>query len=147
MSSALDAIFGGWQISGIYNYTSGVPLIFGTMLAPESVKKVGEVGRDKYWFDVTGFARQPAYTRRGNAWYYDGLTGPSFQNLDLGLQKSFNLSRGMRLQIRVDAYNALNMMNYANPTVSITASDFGRTNAQATGYYGRQFQYSARLQF
>jgi hypothetical protein len=38
-------------------------------------------------------------------------------------------------------------MNWANPTVSITASDFGRTNAQATGYYGRQLQYSARVEF
>jgi hypothetical protein len=147
MSSALDAILGGWQISGIFNYTSGVPLIFGTMVAPTSVNKVGEVGKDKYWFDVAGFVRQPAFTRRSNAWYYDNLTGPNFKNLDLGLMKTFKLNQRVRMQVRIDAYNALNMMNWANPTVSITASDFGRTNAQATGYYGRQFQYSARVQF
>jgi hypothetical protein len=147
MSGLLDAFVGGWQISGIYTYYSGVPLIFGTMVAPDSVEKTGEVGRDKYWFDVTGFARQPAYTRRTNAWYYDGLTGPSFNNLDLTLQKTFKLNNRVRLQMRMDAFNALNGMNWANPTVSITASDFGRTNAQATGYYGRQLQYSARVEF
>ncbi len=38
-------------------------------------------------------------------------------------------------------------MNWANPTLSITASDFGRTNAQDAGYYGRQLQYAARIEF
>ena len=79
MTGALDAVLGGWQISGIYTYYSGVPLVFGTMVAPESVTKVGETGADKYWFDVTGFARQPAYTRRSNPWYYDGLDGAELQ--------------------------------------------------------------------
>jgi len=36
-------------------------------------------------------------------------------------------------------------MNWAKPTLTVSASDFGRTNAQAVGYYGRQLQYSARL--
>ena len=86
MSGFLDAIVGGWQVSGIYTYYSGVPLVFtGTMVAPQSVEKIGENGADKYWFDVTGFARQPAYTRRSNPWNYDGLTGPSYRNLDLTL--------------------------------------------------------------
>ena len=94
MSGFLDAILGGWQISGIYTYYSGVPIVFtGTMVAPESVEKIGEDGADKYWFDVTGFARQPAYTRRSNAWTFDGLTGPSYSNLDLTLQKTFKLNQ------------------------------------------------------
>ena len=38
-------------------------------------------------------------------------------------------------------------MNWANPTLTVTASDFGKTNAQAVGYYGRQLQYSARIEF
>ena len=72
MSKVLDAIVGGWQLSGTYNYMSGAPLIFGTMVAPENPKVVGEVGKDTFWFDTTGFAKQPAYTRRTNPWYYDG---------------------------------------------------------------------------
>jgi hypothetical protein len=148
MSGFLDAILGGWQVSGIYTYYSGVPLVFtGTMLAPESVEKIGENGADKYWFDVTGFARQPAYTRRSNPWTFDGLTGPSFNNLDLTVQKTFRLNDRLRLQVRMDAFNALNGMNWADPQLGITASDFGRTNAQETGYYGRQLQYSARVEF
>jgi hypothetical protein len=147
MSSALDACLGGWQISGIYTYTSGIPLIFGTMVAPASVDKIGEVGTDKYWFDVAGFSRQPAYTRRTNPWYYDNLTGPNFKNLDATLAKYFRLGGRARLQLRLDVFNVLNGMNWANPQMSITASDFGRTNTQATGYYGRQLQYAARIEF
>jgi hypothetical protein len=147
-SGWVDAILGGWQVSGIYTYYSGVPLVFtGTMVAPTSVDKIGEHGADKYWFDVTGFARQPAYTRRSNPWTFDGLTGPSFNNLDLTLQKTFRLKERFRLQVRLDAFNALNGMNWADPQLSITASDFGRTNAQDAGYYGRQLQYAVRLEF
>ena len=148
MSGGLDAILGGWQVSGIYTYYSGVPLVFtGALVAPQSVEKIGENGADKYWFDVTGFARQPAYTRRSNPWTFDGLTGPSYSNLDLTLQKTFKLNRRFRLQIRMDAFNALNGMNWADPNLSITASDFGRTNAQESGYFGRQLQYAVRLEF
>ncbi len=147
MSPALDAIVGGWQVSGIYTYMSGTPLIFGTMVAPESVEKIGDVGTDKYWFDVAGFSRQPAFTRRSNPWYYDNLTGPSFKNLDVTLAKWIPIHNRTRLQLRVDVFNALNGMNWANPTVTITASDFGRTNTQAAGYYGRQLQYAARIEF
>jgi hypothetical protein len=147
--NALDAVIGGWRISGIYTYQSGQPLIFtGAMVAPTSAPTtIGEVGASQYWFDTTGFATQPAFTRRSNPWYYSGLNGPDFQNLDLTLSKSFKLRGRTKLEIRLDAFNALNGMNWANPTLTVTASDFGRTNAQAVGYYGRQFQYSARIEF
>ncbi len=147
LSPALDSVLGGWQLSTIYSYTSGVPLLFGTMVAPASVEKLGNVGTGEYWFDVAGFARQPANTRRTNPWYYDGLNGPSFRNLDLGLTKGFKVKGRTRLRLRLDAFNALNQMNYGNPTVNIAASDFGRTSAQVGGYYGRQLQYSVRLEF
>jgi hypothetical protein len=75
------------------------------------------------------------------------LTGPAFKNLDLSLAKSFELNKRVRLQVRLDAYNAQNGMSWANPNLTITSSDFGRTNTQAAGYYGRQIQCSARLQF
>jgi hypothetical protein len=147
LPTALDAIVGGWEISGMFNFSSGQKLVFGGMVAPSSVQKIGEVGSNKYWFDVAGFKQLPAYTRRTNPWTYDNLTGPSFSNLDLSLAKRFNLSQRFKMQLRLEAYNALNGMNWANPQLSITASDFGRTNTQASGYYGRQLQYSVRLEF
>lgn len=147
MPRALDALVGGWQLAGVYTYRSGQLLRFGAMVAPASVRKLGGVGAGAYWFDITGFNRLPAYTRRSNPWQYENLTGPSFLNLDAVLSKSFTLRENLRLEFRLEAYNALNNMNWANPTTSITASDFGKTNAHAAGHYGRRLQYAFRLQF
>jgi hypothetical protein len=52
-----------------------------------------------------------------------------------------------RLAIRMDAFNALNGMNWSTPQLSVTASDFGKTNTQLAGYFGRQLQFSAHLDF
>ena len=41
----------------------------------------------------------------------------------------------------------LNGMNWGNPNLTVTASDFGKTNTPLSGYYGSQIQYPARLQF
>ena len=145
---AADYLVGGWQLSGIYSYTSGAPLIFSSsIIAPASASKIGQVGPGSYWFDITGFASQASFTRRTNPWYFDGLVGPGFKNLDLALTKSFAITERVRVAIRLDTFNALNGMNWATPQLSVTASDFGKTNTQLTGYFGRQLQYSARLEF
>ena len=47
----------------------------------------------------------------------------------------------------MDASNMLNGMNWASPQLTVTASDFGKTNTQYAGYYGRQLQYAIRLEF
>jgi hypothetical protein len=148
LAPALDHIVGGWQVSGIYTYTSGAPLIFTrNAIAPASVTTLGGIGTSSYWFDITGFAKQAAYTRRINPWYYDGLLGPGFKNLDLSLSKRISLTERFKLVVRLDAFNALNGMNWVNPQLNETASDFGKTSNQLTGYYGRQLQYSARIEF
>jgi hypothetical protein len=143
-----DYVVGGWQLSGIYSYTSGAPLIFGSsIIAPASVRQLGQIGAGSYWFDTTGFAAQASFTRRTNPWYFDGLLAPGFKNLDLSLSKRFPIKDRARATIRLDAFNGLNGMNWAAPQLTVTASDFGKTNTQATGYYGRQLQYSIRLDF
>ncbi len=117
------------------------------MKAPESVEKIGEIGAGKYWFNTTGFGVQPAYTRRSNPWYYDGLTGPGFSNVDFALAKRVMFTERYKVEFRLEAYNALNGMNWVNPTLDVTKSDFGRTNAQASGYYGRTIQFSGKFIF
>ncbi|NWG13740.1 MAG: hypothetical protein HXY20_09415, partial [Acidobacteria bacterium] len=147
MPRALDLVVGGWQLAGIYTYRAGQILQFGAMVAPQSVKKIGGVGSKQYWFDTTGFTTLPAYTRRSNPLYYDDLRGPSYSNLDAVLSKKFNIRENLRLEFRLEAYNALNGWNWANPTLTITASDFGRTNSPAAGQLGRRLQYMFRLEF
>lgn len=148
ISRIADCIAGGWQLSGIYTFTSGAPLIFSSsIIAPTSVRQLGQVGTGSYWFETTGFAAQASFTRRTNPWYFDGLNAPGFKNLDLSLSKRFNVTERARVSIRLEAFNSLNGMNWAAPNLTVTASDFGKTNTQATGYYGRALQYSVRFEF
>jgi hypothetical protein len=149
MAKAAEFTVGGWQLSGIYTFTSGAPLLFASQItAPASgVRQIGCQGSGCLWFDTTGFAAAPSFTRRTNPWYYDGLNGPGFTNLDLSLTKKFAITEKAKLAIRMDAFNAFNGMNWATPQLSVTASDFGKTNTQLAGYFGRQLQFSAHLEF
>ncbi len=118
------------------------------MLAPSATPNtVGDVGAGKFWFDTAGFDRLPAFTRRANPWQYDGLTGPSYTNVDLALSKRVPLRQNVRLNLRLEAYNLLNGMNWANPSTTIGASDFGQVLRQADAYFGRQLQYTLRVEF
>ncbi len=148
MNSALDAVVGGWELAGTYRYESGQYLRFGGMIAPtETPKTLGNVGAGNYWFDTAGFTQLPAFTRRTNTWQYDDLKGPNYKNVDLALSKHVRLKGSSRLNFRLEAYNLLNDMNWGLPNTNITQSSFGQVSTQADAYFGRQLQYTLRVEF
>jgi len=118
LSKAADYAIGGWELSGIYSYAAGVPLIFSTsIVAPASVKQLSQQGSTRLWFDTTGFAAAPSFTRRTNPWYYDGLKGPNFRNMDFSLAKRIAVTERIGVQLRIEAFNALNGMNGPGPAM------------------------------
>jgi hypothetical protein len=147
MSRPLDAFIGGWQLSGIYTYRSGSLLTFGGMVAPASVTKLGQTGTGGLWFDRTGFAPLAPFTRRENPMYYDNLRGPTFSNVDAVLTKKFRLFERFVPEFRLEVYNALNQLMWANPNMTVTSTEFGRTNAPVGGNFGRQLRYALRVEF
>jgi hypothetical protein len=148
MNTAIDAVVGGWELAGSYRYESGQYLRFGGMIAPaETPKTVGSVGAGNFWFDTTGFAQLPAFTRRANPWQYDDLKGPNYKNIDLALAKRVRLKGTSRLNFRIEAYNLLNNMNWGLPNVNVAQSSFGQVATQADAYFGRQLQYTLRVEF
>jgi hypothetical protein len=148
MNSAIDAVVGGWELAGSYRYESGQYLRFGGMIAPaETPKTVGNVGAGNFWFDTTGFAQLPAFTRRTNPWQYDDLKGPNYKNIDLALAKRVRLKGTSRLNFRLEAYNLLNNMNWGLPNTNVAQSSFGQIATQADAYFGRQLQYTLRVEF
>ncbi|MGH9628250.1 MAG: TonB-dependent receptor domain-containing protein, partial [Bryobacteraceae bacterium] len=141
----VDAIAGGWALSGIYSYNSGEYLRFAPMLV-DGDPTLDNPTRER-WFDGTKFARQPAFTRRTNPLQFDDLKGPRFQNLDLTIAKTYRLTERLGFELRMEAYNATNSFMSANPIVDVTLPTFGRITQQKTGFFGRQFQYSGRLRW
>ncbi|MCU1338962.1 MAG: hypothetical protein JWO19_4543, partial [Bryobacterales bacterium] len=149
--------FGGWQISSIISARTGVPLRV-TQSSGISNSRPDLVGsspvfenyRDTLvYLDPTQFARVPtsavttATLRPGNA--NPGLIrGPGNVTVNASFGKVFSFTEATRLEIRLDAFNALNHVNYSNPNTSIVSPDFGKI---LTTVGPRTAQIAARLSF
>ncbi len=150
MSSAprvLDAILGGWNLTPTMFWRTGRYIRFGA-LAVNGDPHVSNPDQTQ-WFNKSVFSILPAYTARTNPWQYDGLTGPKQFNMDGSLVKSFQLVERFRFELRMDVFNVLNNITWADPDTSVTSANFGRSanNDQLTQTYGRRTQLGLRLQF
>ena len=81
---------------------------------------------------------------RNNAW------GPHFFNSDMSLEKNVAIRERYTAQFRVDAFNAFNHINFANPNGTIDASNAGQITSGA-GPNGtanpRQLQFTLHFAF
>jgi hypothetical protein len=79
------------------------------------------------WFNTSAFTINVPGTY-GTA-HRSSLLGPSRSNVDLALFRNFPFEIAHKSQvigIRVEAFNALNHPTFANPSGTITSSNFGR---------------------
>jgi hypothetical protein len=145
MSRALDLVVGGWQYTVTGRYYSGRPLLFGTSYVVSGNPKLSNPTREK-WFDTSKFSVQDTFTPRSNAWYYDGLDGPSVFMTDMTLTKMFNLG-SYRLEARMEAYNALNGIVWDNPDLNLANANFGKVTRKRLAWSGREIQFGLRFVF
>jgi hypothetical protein len=144
INRAADVFIGGWQVNGIATFQRGFPLSiiaadsgnlldsFGTNRAnlvgdPRS----GRTGTIESWFNTAAFA-QPALGEAGNSGR-NILRAPGISNFDLSLFKNFTLSERLRLQFRLESFNAFNHTQFGNPQfgdpapqVNVTSPQFGQ---------------------
>jgi hypothetical protein len=74
----------------------------------------------------------------------DVIHGPGRINFDLSLTRSFRLTERFRLEARGEAFNAINHVNYNNPTTSLNSATFGKIQGAADP---RILQLSMKLHF
>ena len=145
----VEYLLGGWQVSGIVDIQSGVPLAVSDGTANNGGLNSGWTNRANYnpacgssapivnknntlsttlglqWFDVSCFSDHTANyvlgtSVPGNVW------GPGRANLDTSLSKSVRIKERYVLQFRADAFNAFNTPHFANPgTTCCTAQSAG----------------------
>ena len=144
MPKVLDYVLGGWSTSGIYRYNTGSLLQFPGQLYDGSDVKIDNQTRQQ-WFDTSAFDVQPAFTRRTNPWFVDGVRGTYFSNLDLTLNKKIAITEALALEFRMEAYNLTNSFMGANPNTDFNSGTFGQVTSQLNTSSGREFQYSARF--
>jgi hypothetical protein len=123
---ALGVLANDWQLSGVYRWMSGTPYPINFFVPGISAANL--TGSDVYqnarivvtcdpgkgWsgdpykqIDPSCFAPpQPGSLGMESARYF--LHGPPVDNLDLSLSKSFAFGKAIRLEVRLDAFNALN---------------------------------------
>lgn len=145
MNRLVDGVFGGWSVSGLYSFNTGVPIRLGGVVVN------GDPGLSnptrKRWFDTSKISLLPAFTRRTNPVQYDDLLGPRFANLDMTLAKQFSIKDRLKFELRMESYNTLNSFTGDNPVTSVTSPSFGQIIAQRAGTFGRQIQYTGRFIF
>ena len=170
---ALDALIGGWQLSGIYRHSSGLPI---------------SVGNGRFWptnYNITGWADQiapvVAGTNRnaarpttggssganifqdpsvaikafdnalpGEVGLRNNIRGDGFLNLDVGLGKKFALpwKEGHSIQFRWEVFNVLNNVRFDVRSISLdlgNASSFGKYSDTLTP--PRVMQFGLRYDF
>jgi Carboxypeptidase regulatory-like domain len=141
----LDALVGGWNLTPVATWRSGRFMQFGGMVVTGDphISNPGPKG----WFNTSVFAPLPAYTPRSNPWQYPGLTGPGQLVVNASLVKAFHITERFRFALRMDTFNVLNSITWADPDTNVYSSTFGQSTDQLANTYGRRTQLGLRVDF
>src|SRR4030095_9928224 len=124
------AVTKNWRLSALYKAQSGFPFIIsgigdtanaGTLLGENPIRAsyTGQpvfgsgTGTADRWFNPAAFSTPAAFTF-GNVGR-NSVYGPGLQTLDLALQREFAVTETVKVQIRAEAFNALNHTNLGTP--------------------------------
>lgn len=151
-SGAGAALFGGWTLSSIYTFRSGLPFTVnqannnvGTRMTgmPNLVGDPTGAGTVDQWFNPAAFVTVPSGTF-GNAGR-NILRGPNWRTVDFSLSRRIEVTNRIGTVLRWDVFNALNRNNFGLPNRDRASSAIGTI----TGLAGdpRLMQVSLRLTF
>jgi Carboxypeptidase regulatory-like domain len=161
-SRLVKTVAGGWSVSGIVVFESGVPIDIGTggpqgsNGLPNAKNRPDRVGNISYtnqvlagdhhiqYFDPSAFAL-PALGEFGNLGHY-AVRGPGRDNWNLSLFKSFVFSetRGSRLEFRVETFNTWNHTQFNGVSNNLANGDFGQFTS---AFDPRILQFGLKLYF
>jgi hypothetical protein len=139
------------QLDGILTLQSGTPFSPGLSITTNGLATRPDVvaGQDpgglhtvQQWFNTAAFVA-PAYGHYGNAGR-NILRGPAMQKWDAGLFKNFHFRERLKLQIRCEAFNALNHTNLSGVSASVGSTTYGQVTSARVPRY---IQLGAKLEF
>jgi hypothetical protein len=159
--NALNRVIGGFQLNMIMTAESGRPLgITGATnqgiatrpnLVPGTAIKIAHP-TVKQWFNSAAFINPPDYTFGTTPRYISSARGPGTLNFDLSLFKTTPITEKVKLELRIEAYNAFNIVNLLQPNTTFVAGPGGVNNNSNFGVIlgsqaARQVQLGAKLMF
>jgi hypothetical protein len=155
----VDRLVGGWQTNGIVQWDTGTPVVLGAANNETGLLGMGQrpmeaAGDPKLphptlskWFNTSLFS-QPAPFTIGNApRVLADVRVPSYINADMSLFKNNYIGSNDRynVQLRVEAFNALNHPVFSGPDAGVNDANFGLINSQSNS--PRQIQLAAKFIF
>jgi hypothetical protein len=169
-SPALNAVVGGWHVSGIFRWTSGFPITIDNGFTwstnwniegdaepngpapkasnPKNVIVDGVSGPDIFADPTAALAAfRPEWP--GESGVRNNVIGEGMFDIDTGVSKDFSLGEQRRLEFSWQAFNATNSVRYdvrgAQPSLSYGAAQFGRYLGTITK--PRFMQFALRFAF
>jgi hypothetical protein len=169
-SPALNAVVGGWHVSGIFRRTSGFPITIDNGFTwstnwniegdaepngpapkasnPKNVIVDGVSGPDIFADPTAALAAfRPEWP--GESGVRNSVIGEGMFDIDTGVSKDFSLGEQRRLEFSWQAFNATNSVRYdvrgAQPSLSYGAAQFGRYLGTITT--PRFMQFALRFAF
>jgi hypothetical protein len=165
----LDRVIGGWQISGVPTWRSGIAFttisdayLMGyannapAILTGDPNALLTNIHQEggKVWLFATPAAARSAYSfpTGFDMGSRNSLRGPQYFNVDLALAKRIPVNERVNFNFRAEAYNAFNHPSFglpgggtSNSGANINSVNFGRiTNTSSSA---RVAQFSLRLEF
>lgn len=163
-SGPLDVLLGGWQLSAVNTMTPGesVTLVY----SPASAFQVSAItndfsGANNYRPNVTCDPYAAGGSQSITNWFNPAcvsvptdpsqpfgnagrntVRGPNFRQIDAALIKRISLPRKARVELRLEAFNLFNRINYGPPNGNRSSAAFGTIT---TTYDARQMQLGAKF--
>ncbi len=156
LHAALDAILGGWRLTGINTMASGSTMSL--IYSPAAAFNIGGV---QYRADIIGDPMAPKAARNADNYFNranvvtptdrtqpvgnvgrNTVRSPSIFQMDTGLHKEFRPKEGIRLDLRAEFFNMLNKTNLGLADSNRTSNQFGSIRSTLPA---RQVQFGLRL--
>jgi len=147
-----DTLVSGWQVQAAYEGQSGQPLGFGNAIFNGNLADVplpvGERMAERWFNTEAGFERRAAFQLGGN-WRqfplrFSGIRGDGINNVDASFMKRFRITESVNAQFRMEAINAANHVQFADPNVTPTSTAFGSVSAEK-GHGQRQINFVVKI--
>ncbi len=155
----LSGLVTGYQTSGIFSFVGGTPLVVGGVSDNSNLFLVGQrpdmsrfnaklshPTRAEY-FNTSLFSVPAPYTLGDAPRTLGNVRTPRFIGIDMSAIKNtyFGSTQRYNLQLRLEAFNALNHVQFAGPDTGAQNGTFGQINSTANTQ--RQVQLAAKFIF
>ena len=164
-----NAVLGGWQLSGLFRWSSGLPFTIGPGLgfwatnwqltssailngpAPQTGTFIDSNGNPNVFKDPAAADAAFRFAHPGESGQRNALRGPGYFGIDSALSKTWKITESKNLSFRWEVFNITNSVRFDVGTMSFdngsisTASTLGRFTQTLTR--PRIMQFALRFAF